>query len=143
MHKIDLKAAARQEMLNHGFQPDFPEDVNVQLEKLRSNPPEVKVTDGIRDLRDMLWSSIDNDTSKDLDQIEVAERLPNGATRILIGIADVDAYTSRASAIDRHASEEGTTVYTGVENFSMIPEELSTGLTSLLQDVDRLCVVND
>ncbi|HZS48380.1 MAG TPA: RNB domain-containing ribonuclease [Blastocatellia bacterium] len=143
MHKIDLKAAARQEMLNHGFQPDFPDDVKEQLERLRSNPPDVKAKDGTRDLRNLLWSSIDNDTSRDLDQIEVAERLPNGATRILIGIADVDVYASKGSAIDRHANEEGTTVYTGVENFSMIPEELSTGLTSLLQDVDRLCVVND
>jgi exoribonuclease-2 len=94
-------------------------------------------------LRNLLWSSIDNDTSRDLDQIEYAEMLPNGSVRVLIGIADVDAYAPKGSAIDKHASIETVTVYTGVENFSMLPDELSTGLTSLLEGKDRVCMVTE
>jgi len=95
----------------------------------------------MRDLRNQLWSSIDNDTSRDLDQIEVAERLPNGDVKVLVGIADVDAYISKLSAIDQHAASETTTVYTGIRNFPMLPEELSTGKTSLLENQERLSVV--
>jgi exoribonuclease-2 len=90
-----------------------------------------------------LWSSIDNDTSRDLDQIEVAERLPNGDVKVLIGIADVDAFVPKQSAIDRHAAREATTVYTGIRNFPMLPEELSTGKTSLLEHQDCLSVVTE
>ena len=95
----------------------------------------------MRDLRDQLWSSIDNDTSRDLDQIEVAERLPNGDVKVLVGIADVDAFVPKQSAIDQHAARETTTVYTGIRNFPMLPEELSTGKTSLLEHQDCLSVV--
>jgi len=95
----------------------------------------------VRDLRNLLWSSIDNDTSRDLDQIEVAEKLPDGSTRVLIGIADVDVFVPKQSAIDQHAARETTTVYAGVRNFSMLPDELSTGKTSLLENQDRLAVV--
>jgi len=95
----------------------------------------------IRDLRNLVWSSIDNDTSRDLDQIEVAERLPNGETKILVGIADVDSFVPKGSAIDAHAGKETTTVYTGVRNFSMLPEQLSTGTTSLLEAGDKLSIV--
>ena len=97
----------------------------------------------MRDLRSQLWSSIDNDTSRDLDQIEVAERLPNGDVRVLIGIADVDAFVPKQSAIDQHAARETTTVYTGIRNFPMLPEELSTGKTSLLENQDCLSVVTE
>jgi exoribonuclease-2 len=97
----------------------------------------------VRDLRSLLWSSIDNDTSRDLDQIEVAERLPNGDVKVLIGIADVDAFVPKQSAIDRHAAREATTVYTGIRNFPMLPEELSTGKTSLLEHQDCLSVVTE
>ena len=89
----------------------------------------------------MFWSSIDNDTSRDLDQIEVAERLPNGDIKVSIGIADVDAFVSKDSAIDQHASEQTATIYAGVENFPMLPEELSTGASSLLENQDMLSVV--
>ena len=95
----------------------------------------------IRDLRNLLWSSIDNDTSRDLDQVEVAERLPNGETKILVGIADVDAFVPKNSPIDAHASKETTTVYTGVLNFPMLPERLSTGITSLGESQDKLGIV--
>ena len=91
----------------------------------------------------MLWSSIDNDTSKDLDQIEVAERLPNGDIKVMIGIADVDAFVAKDSPIDQHAARETTSVYTGVSIFPMLPNELSTGASSLLPDVDRPAVVTE
>jgi VacB/RNase II family 3'-5' exoribonuclease len=97
----------------------------------------------VRDLRDRLWSSIDNDTSRDLDQIEVAERLPTGDVKVLVGIADVDAFVPKASAIDQHAARETTTVYVGIRNFPMLPEELSTGKTSLLENQDMLSVVTE
>ena len=95
----------------------------------------------MRDLRNQLWSSIDNDTSRDLDQIEVAERLSNGDVKVLVGIADLDAFVAKQSAIDQHAARETTTVYAGIRNFPMLPEELSTGKTSLLENQDRLSVV--
>ena len=91
--------------------------------------------------RNLLWSSIDNDTSRDLDQIEVAERLPNGNVKVLIGIADVDAFVPKHTPIDEHAARETTSVYTGVRIFPMLPEELSTGATSLLEGADKLSVV--
>ena len=97
----------------------------------------------MRDLRNQLWSSIDNDTSRDLDQIEVAERLSNGDVKVLVGIADVDAFVPKLSAIDQHAARETTTVYTGIRNFPMLPEELSTGKTSLLEHQDCLSVVTE
>ena len=138
---LDLQATAKQVMMNHGFQPDFPPEVQQQLADLKAHPPQVAVTPTVRDLRNLLWSSIDNDTSRDLDQIEVAEASANGDVKIMVGIADVDAFVPRQTAIDQHAARETTTVYTGIRNFPMIPEELSTGVTSLLENVDRLSVV--
>ncbi len=138
---LDLQATARQVMLAHGFEPDFPPEIPQQLANLKDHPPKVAATDGVRDLRNLLWSSIDNDTSRDLDQIEVAERLPGGDTKIMIGIADVDAFVPQQTPIDQHAARETTTVYTGIRNFPMLPEELSTGSTSLLENQDRLSVV--
>jgi len=137
--QFDLAAAARRSMIGHGFEPDYPPPVKGQLEQLRSHPPGAAT--GARDLRKLLWSSIDNDTSRDLDQIEYAEALPNGEFRVLIGIADVDAFVPKGSPIDAHALRETTTVYTGVEIFSMLPEELSTGTTSLLEGQERAAVV--
>src|SRR5215468_7190721 len=125
----DLQSIARQVMLDHGFDPDFPPAVQQQVASLASKAPLPSPSPDVRDLRALLWSSIDNDTSRDLDQIEVAEQLPNGDVKILIGIADVDADVPQTSPIDQHAGSQGTTVYTGVKNFSMIPEKLSTGLT--------------
>jgi VacB/RNase II family 3'-5' exoribonuclease len=137
----DLKAIAKQVMIEHGFEPDFPSGVPEQLAALRGSPPHVAAGGDVRDLRGLLWSSIDNDTSRDLDQIEVAERLSDGSVKILIGIADVDAFAPKQTPIDQHAARETTTVYAGVRNFPMLPEELSTGQTSLLEDQDRLSVV--
>ncbi|MGC2163823.1 MAG: RNB domain-containing ribonuclease [Silvibacterium sp.] len=138
---FDLVAAARQSMIEHGFEPEYPAEVQQELTALEAHPPQTPAS--IQDLRNLLWSSIDNDTSRDLDQIEYADTLPDGSTRVLIGIADVDAYVPKGSAIDKHAGIETVTVYTGVKNFSMLPDELSTGLTSLLEGQDRVCMVTE
>jgi VacB/RNase II family 3'-5' exoribonuclease len=138
---LDLQAAAKDIMRQYGFEPDFPPAVEQQLAQLRAQPPAIAAGATVGDLRKLLWSSIDNDTSRDLDQIEVAERLPSGDVKILVGIAELDAYVPKQSAIDQHAARETTTVYTGVRNFPMLPEELSTGTTSLLENQDRLAVV--
>jgi VacB/RNase II family 3'-5' exoribonuclease len=138
---LDLQATAKQIMLELGFEPEFPAAVGAQLTQLKQNPPAVVASGDIRDLRNLLWSSIDNDTSRDLDQIEVAAPTSNGDVKVMIGIADVDAFASKQSPIDQHAACETTTVYAGVRNFPMLPEELSTGVTSLLENQDRLSVV--
>jgi VacB/RNase II family 3'-5' exoribonuclease len=140
---IDLQAVAKEVVQERGFQPDFGPAVQQQLAQLRQHPPAIAASGKIRDLRDRLWSSIDNDTSRDLDQIEAAERLPNGDSKVLIGIADVDAFVFKGTPIDQHAARETTTVYAGVRNFPMLPEELSTGKTSLLENQDCLAVVTE
>jgi VacB/RNase II family 3'-5' exoribonuclease len=140
---VDLQAAAREIMRLHGFQPDFEPAVQQQLAGLRAHPPATTAGPSVRDLRNLLWSSIDNDTSRDLDQIEVAQQMPNGDVKIMVGIADVDAFVPKQSAIDQHASRETTSVYTGIRIFPMLPEELSTGQTSLLENQDRLSVVTE
>jgi VacB/RNase II family 3'-5' exoribonuclease len=135
---FDLAAAARQVMIEEGFDPDFPPRVQQELDVLASGAsgPDGKV----EDLRSRLWSSIDNDSSRDLDQIEVAERV-DGGIRVLVGIADVDVDVAPGSAIDGHAAAQTTSVYTGVRTFPMLPERLSTDLTSLNQDADRYALV--
>jgi len=136
---FDLAAAARQEMIHEGFTPDFAPGTDAQVADLKSR--RTPTPDGsVRDLRTLLWSSIDNDTSRDLDQIEVAERV-DGGIRVLVGVADVDADVPVGSPIDQHAASQTTTVYTGVKTFPMLPEELSTDLTSLNENVDRLAMV--
>jgi VacB/RNase II family 3'-5' exoribonuclease len=139
MSHIDLQAMARQVMVQYGFQPEFPPGVEQQLAQISKQPS--SATGDVRDLRNLLWSSIDNDTSRDLDQIEVAEKLPDGSTKVLIGIADVDAFVSLGTPIDQHAAIETTTVYAGIRNFPMLPEKLSTGITSLLENNDALSIV--
>jgi len=140
---INLQTIARQVMQAQGFQPDFPPEAQKQLADIKAYPPQLTPSDKVRDLRTLLWSSIDNDTSKDLDQIEVAERLPNGDVKVLIGIADVDAFVGNDSPIDQHAERETTSVYTGVNIFPMLPNELSTGTSSLLENGDRPAVVTE
>ena len=142
---FDLGTMAHQEMLAEGFHPDFPPAVLQQVKALQAQsavangPP---VNGQIRDLRSLLWSSIDNDTSRDLDQAEVAERV-NGGIRVMIAVADVDSDVSMGSPADQHAAGETTSVYTGVRTFPMLPEALSTGLTSLNEGVDRVAIVID
>ena len=127
-------------MIEHGFQPDFPAGTDQQLSAIKAAPA-VLPADEIQDLRSLLWSSIDNDTSKDLDQIEWAEKLPDGRIRILVGVADVDARVSHGTVIDKHAQSETTSVYTGVAVFPMLPTELSEGATSLNENKDRAALV--
>src|ERR1043166_9062245 len=154
---FDLQAAAKQIMLENGFEPDFPPEALEQLAKIRSAPApgsptraafarvgvEAPPSADVRDLRHLLWSSIDNDTSRDLDQIEYAEKLSDGTTKVMVGIADVDAFVQKDTPIDRHAAKETVTVYTGIRNFPMLPEQLSTGTTSLLEVDGKLSVVTE
>jgi len=140
---VDLQAMARQVLRQNGFEPDFPAAAKTQVAQLQAHPPQISAGGSTRDLRNLLWSSIDNDTSRDLDQIEYCERLPDGSVKVLIGIADVDIYVPKNSPIDQYAAQQTCTLYTGVHNFSMIPDELSTGLTSLLEGADKLCRVTE
>ncbi len=132
---------AHQEMLAEGFHPDFPPGVMEQVKTLETQPA-AGLTPQLRDMRSLLWSSIDNDTSRDLDQAEVAERVSNGI-RVRIAVADVDTDVPIGSPIDKYAADETTSVYTGVRTFSMLPEQLSTGLTSLNEGEDRAAMVVD
>ncbi|MFL6282175.1 MAG: RNB domain-containing ribonuclease [Pyrinomonadaceae bacterium] len=135
----DLHAIARRAVEDAGFEPDFPAEVKRELSESKGVTP--APGPGVRDMRALLWSSIDNRESRDLDQVEYAERVEGGGFRVLVGIADVDAYVRAGSAVDRRAEANTVSVYTPAEVFPMLPEELSTGLTSLLEGVDRLAVV--
>ncbi len=137
---FNLVVAAHATMIEHGFQPDFPAGTDTELSAIQAHPAPPAVP-GAQDLRSLLWSSIDNDTSRDLDQIEWAEQLPDGRIRVLIGVADVDARVAEGSIIDSHARSETTSVYTGVKVFPMLPAELSEGITSLNENEDRVALV--
>ena len=137
---FNLVAAAHASMIEHGFQPDFPAGAVTELAAIQAHP-ELPSAPGAQDLRKLLWSSIDNDTSKDLDQIEWAEQLQDGRIRVLIGVADVDVRVLRGTALDAHAQSETTSVYTGVKVFPMLPAELSEGITSLNENEDRVALV--
>lgn len=138
--RATLSAIARQAMIEGGLEPDFP--VAAQQELAAIGGP-AKAADGVRDLRDRLWASIDNDDSRDLDQLTVAEALAGGRVRILVAVADVDALVRKGSQLDAHALRNTTSVYTPAAIFPMLPEELSTNLTSLNQDQDRIAIVAD
>ncbi|MGA3370768.1 MAG: RNB domain-containing ribonuclease [Terracidiphilus sp.] len=138
--RFNLVAAAHAAMIEHGFQPDYPAGTDAELAAIQAHP-ELPAAQGAHDLRSLLWSSIDNDTSKDLDQIEWAEQLPDGRIRVLVGVADVDARVHLGSIIDSHAKSETTSVYTGVKVFPMLPAELSEGITSLNENEDRMAHV--
>lgn len=133
---MNLELAARQEMIDHGLEPEMPAEAIAQAEALATPPPFE------RDLTRLLWSSIDNDESRDLDQVEYAERV-DGGIRVLVGIADVSAAVRPETPIDAYASRETTTVYTGVHTFPMLPERLSTDLTSLSEGENRAALVID
>jgi exoribonuclease-2 len=133
--QFNLAAIARQVMLEDGFQPDFTAEAQQQLAGIHPQNGH-----GLRDLTALLWSSIDNDDSRDLDQIEWAERAAGGI-RVLVGVADVDSAVAKGTPIDRHAAREATTVYAAVRTFPMLPEQLSTDMTSLNENQDRAAVV--
>ena len=127
-------------MLQNGFEPDFSPAVMREVRSL-DDPSDNPLPPGVRDLRPLHWSSVDNRESRDLDQIEVAERVADGSIRIRIGVADVDTLVHIGSAADAHAAANTTSVYTGVAVFPMLPERLSTDLTSLNEGEDRFAVV--
>jgi exoribonuclease-2 len=137
----DLGAIAWRAMLTYGLEPAFSPAAEAELATLRG--PAVVAGPGIADLRALPWFSIDNDDSRDLDQLTVAEPLADGVVRLRVAIADVDALVARDSAIDAHAQHNTTSVYTAARIFPMLPERLSTDLTSLNADEDRLAVVTD
>jgi ribonuclease R len=114
-------------MLKRGLLPDFPLQALTELDNIHG--PATRAVGPTRDLRNLLWCSMDNDASRDLDQLTVAEAAPGGAVRILVAIADVDALVKKQSALDDHARHNTTSVYTAAEIFPMLPEKLSTDLT--------------
>lgn len=137
--RFNVATRAREEMLRQGFHPDFSEDIQEQLSSIQA-AASPHIDANVRDLRNLLWSSIDNSSSKDLDQIEWAETTSEGI-RLLVGIADVDVSVGAGTAIDAHASSEATSVYAPGVIFPMLPDQLSAGLTSLLPHQDRLATV--
>jgi VacB/RNase II family 3'-5' exoribonuclease len=138
---VDLVAQARAAMLDKGFLPDFAPAVLAEVTQVLAAPGAGGVPAGLEDLRGLLWSSIDNDDSQDLDQIEVAEAQRDGSTLLRVAIADVDAFVGAHGAIDDHAAKNTTSVYAGVTVFTMLPQPLSYDATSLKQDVDRPAIV--
>ena len=138
-HRDILKSIAHQAMLDRGLLPDFSAAALAELDRLQGTA----ATPGepIPDLGKLLWASIDNDDSRDLDQLTVAEAMPGDRIKILVAIADVDSLVKNGSAIDAHAQHNTTSVYTAAEIFPMLPERLSTGLTSLNFNEDRLSLV--
>jgi len=138
-HRSILQRIAHQAMVAKGLVPDFPAQALTELAGIHG--PATGTDGSTRDLRNLLWCSIDNDDSLDLDQLTVAEALPGGAVKILVAIADVDALVKKQSALDDHARQNTTSVYTVAETFPMLPEKLSTDLTSLSAASDRLAIV--
>jgi exoribonuclease-2 len=138
-HRAILQNIAHRAMLDRGLLPDFSAAALAELDRMRAP---ADVNDGsAHDLTDLLWASIDNDDSRDLDQLTVAETLPGGSVKVLVAVADVDALVKDGSAIDEHARHNTTSVYTAAEIFPMLPEKLSTDLTSLSFAEARLAVI--
>jgi VacB/RNase II family 3'-5' exoribonuclease len=134
-----LQRIARTLMLANGLEPQLSEAASAQLHAIST--PAMERGGGIRDLRSLLWCSIDNDDSRDLDQLSVAQPASGGAVSILVAIADVTASVAQDTPLDVHASTNTTSVYTAAQIFPMLPERLSTDLTSLAQGQERLSVV--
>ena len=146
-HRAILQRIAHRAMLERGLLPTFSAAASAELQTMQA--PAVASRDaggdasGIRDLTDLVWASIDNDDSRDLDQLTVADTLAGDTARIRVAVADVDALVKAGSAIDTHARHNTTSVYTAAEVFPMLPEQLSTNLTSLNAGEERLAVVVD
>ena len=138
-HRAILQSIAHRVMLERGLLPDFSAEALAELAAIAA--PAVTDDGSLRDLRDLLWASIDNDDSLDLDQLTVAEVLPGDTVKIRVAVADVDALVRNGSAIDDHAHHNTTSIYTAATIFPMLPEKLSTNLTSLNFNEDRLAIV--
>jgi exoribonuclease-2 len=139
-NEVDLKAIARDAMRKYGFEPDFPDAVREEVRNIGETPTGRERGD-TRDLTGLLWSSIDNYDSMDLDQIEYCEGDSGREVLVRVAIADVDYFVRKGSPTDRHASHNGTSVYLGVETFPMLPDELSKGISSLLPGGDKRAMV--
>ncbi|MCX6551588.1 MAG: RNB domain-containing ribonuclease [Acidobacteria bacterium] len=140
-HRAILQRIAHRAMRERGLVPDFPAAVLVELDAIHG--PATPTDALTRDLRHLAWCSIDNDDSRDLDQLTVAETMTAGTVRIRVAVADVDALVRKESALDDHARQNTTSVYTAAEVFPMLPEKLSTDLTSLNFESDRVAVVTE
>ncbi len=138
-HRLILQDIAQRAMLERGLLPDFSVQALAELDKIQV--PATVTGRNVRDLRDLLWVSIDNDYSRDLDQLTVAEAMPGDKVKVLVAVADVDALVEDGSAIDAHARNNTTSIYTAAKRFPMLPEHLSTNLTSLNVNEDRLSIV--
>jgi len=137
---INLKAIAGRAMEKYGFEPRFPVSVIEEVNALTDKVP-FYAGAAVKDLRSLLWSSIDNSDSMDLDQLEYCERGPDGGIRVMVAVADVDIYVPRKCHTDGYAAHNGTSIYTGIVTFPMLPDKLSKNISSLLPDQDRLAVV--
>jgi VacB/RNase II family 3'-5' exoribonuclease len=144
-HRAILQDIAHRAMLERGLLPDFSTAVLAELSRIQAPVMKTGVPDGtehqVRDLRNLLWASIDNDDSGDLDQLTVAEAMPEDKVKILVAIADVDTVVKNGSAIDQHAHHNTTSVYTAAEIFPMLPVKISTEVTSLNFNLERLAIV--
>jgi len=138
-HRSILQRIARRVMIERGLLPDFSVQAITELNGI--HVAIIKGEESTRDLRNLSWCSIDNDDSRDLDQLSVADVMPEGAVKILVAIADVDVIVKKQSALDDHAKHNTTSVYTAAQIFPMLPEKLSTDLTSLNFESDRLAVI--
>lgn len=138
-HRTNLKLIARRAMIERGLLPDFSPAAMAELAHVQ--PLSTERISTLRNLTQLLWASIDNDDSRDLDQLTVAEPLPDGSVKILVAIADVDALVPKDGALDAHARHNTTSVYTSGDIFPMLPDKLSTDLTSLVEGQDRLAIV--
>ena len=130
-----LQKIAHRVMMERGFIPDFSPQALSELQGIHG--PAIPKEKSTRDMRNLLWCSIDNDDSRDLDQLTVAQALPDGSVKIYVAIADVDALVKKQSIIDDHARQNTTSIYTAAGTFPMLPERLSTDLTSLGFAADR------
>lgn len=137
----DLTELAKQAMMARDLYVEFPSNVKQEVETIASQNPQLQGKDQIKDLRQFLWFSIDNDDSKDLDQLTYAEQLNDGTFKIYVAIADVDLLVKKGSSTDRYAQHNTTSVYTPTRVFSMLPEKFSTDLTSLNENKDRQTIV--
>src|SRR6185295_3834872 len=138
-HRKDLQHIARRAMIERGLLPEFSAQAMAELAHIEAVP--IDRQSNVRDLTSLLWASIDNDDSRDLDQLTVAEPRSDRTVKILVAIADVDTLVTRDSALDAHAKHNTTSVYTSGDMFPMLPEKLSTDLTSLGEGQDRLTII--
>ena len=136
---VDLRAIAVMAMEKYGFRPRFPEPVLQEVSALPNRITSPK--EGTRDFRSLLWSSIDNSDSMDLDQLEYCERTGDGSVLVRVAVADVDIFVPEHSPADGYAAHNGTSVYTGIVTFPMLPDRLSKDISSLLPDKDHLAIV--